>query len=71
MQVSLEARRGRVSVAALMVAVVALSGASAFADGGGSDPLPKPAGGSAVYSEVYAAVGQVFHATSLLMELVY
>jgi hypothetical protein len=62
--------RGRVSVAALLVVVMALSGARAFADGGGSEPLPKPTGRS-FSSEVYEAASSVFGAVSFLMDLMY
>jgi hypothetical protein len=63
--------RGRFGVAALFVVALALSSPVAFADGNGDVPTPKPAGGSALYSEAYGAVVVVFKATSLLMDLVY
>ena len=70
MKVSSRGHRGRASVAALMVVVMALSGARAFADGGGSDPLPKP-NRAPISSEVFNVVGTALGATSFLMDLMY
>lgn len=70
MKVSNRGRRGRVSVAALLVVVMALSGTSAFADGGGSDPLPKP-NTCSTFSEFVELVGCAFGATSLAVDLMY
>jgi len=56
---------GRVVTAMALVVVLALSGASAFADGGGTEPQPKPNGAS-TFSEV-----QVFlDAASYVVNLV-
>ena len=47
---------GRVVMAMALAVVLALSGSAAFADGGGSEPLPKPNGAS-TYTEMDGVVG--------------
>jgi hypothetical protein len=64
-------QRRRFALAALLVAGLAFSSPMVFADGGTDQPTPKPAGGSALYSEAVVAVRCLVHATSLLVDLMY
>ena len=57
-----------VLMAALLVSVLTFSGAAAFADGDGSNPLPKPAGVS-TYSEVGGVVGMLLSSASYIVDL--
>ena len=66
----MQKRQGRFLVAAALATVLALSGASAFADGGGSEPFPKPAGAS-VFAEVASVFGYYADAASYVVDSVY
>ena len=54
---------GRVVTAMALVVVLALTGTSAFADGGGSEPQPV---GASTYSEIDGALGFLDAVSSVL-----